>query len=110
MGIMGFPSEGELASMMGFVSDEDRKRWEQMKAESDARIAASGKGLSARNLAAQAASPAMSMAERSVTAGLHAARNEQARDTQAKRMRNETRTVTYTSSEPVSSDEYEHGY
>lgn len=68
MKIPGFPSEEEILSSFGYVTDEDRDRWDRMKAASDERMAASGTRLSARELAAQAASPAVSMAERGIQA------------------------------------------
>lgn len=108
MGIMGFPSEGEISSMLGYVTEEDRERWARMKAASDSRLQASGGGLTAQNFASQAVAPAMNIAERSINAELHAARNEQARMTQPKQTK---RTVTtFTREEPVSSDEYDLGY
>lgn len=108
MAIMGFPGEGELSSMMGYVTDEDREKWERMKAASDSRLEASRNGLTARGLASQAAQPAMGIAEQSINAELHAIRNEEARKTQLKETK---RTVTtFTKEEPVSSEEYGPGY
>lgn len=108
MAILGFPNEAEISSMMGFVTDEDRAKWDRMKEASDRNLEATRGGMTARQLAAQFASPAMSMAERSVTAQLHASRNEQARNTQAKHTK---RTITtFTSEEPVSSDDHGMGY
>lgn len=106
MGVLGFPSERDLSSMMGYVTDEDREKWERMKAASDRALESSG-GLTARGLASHAAAPAMSMAERSINAGLTAARNEEARNTRAKETK---RTVTtFMREEPVTGDEYEPG-
>lgn len=108
MSILGFPNEAELSSMMGYVTEEDREKWDRMKAASDSRLEASRNGLTARGLASQAAMPAMSIAERSINAELHAARNEEARKTQVKETK---RTVTtFTKEEPVSSEEYGPGY
>lgn len=104
MAILGFPNEGEISSMMGFVTEEDREKWERMKAASDSRLEASRRGLSARGLASEVAMPAMNIAERSINAQLHAARNEEARNTQVKETK---RTVTtFTKEEPVAFDEY----
>ena len=93
MGMMGFPNETELSSMMGFVTDEDREKWDQMKAASDSRLEASRNGLTARGLASKAATPVMSIAERSINAQLQAARNEEARDTMRKQRRRVTEEI-----------------
>ncbi|WP_311245260.1 MULTISPECIES: hypothetical protein [unclassified Microbacterium] len=104
MGIMGFPSEHEITSMMGFVNEEDRTRWEKEKAASDARVESARAGLSARGLASTMAQPAMGIAERSINASLHAARTEEARNTTGKQTKRTS--TTFISEEPVSSDEY----
>ena len=38
MGLMGIPTADEMASMMGYVTDEDRSKWEAKKARSDAEM------------------------------------------------------------------------
>lgn len=104
MSLLGFPSEGEIASMMGYVKEEDRAEWDRRIAASNSRIENARASLSARGLASQIATPAMSIAEKSMNASLHAARNEAARNTTGKQTK---RTVTtFTKEEPLSSEEY----
>lgn len=108
MGMMGFPNEQELTSMLGYVTDEDRKRWEEMKATSDANLENARNGLTARGLASQAASPAISLAEKSVNAQMTSAAMEERRKTQVKQTK---RTVTtFETEEPVKSDGHGLGY
>jgi len=104
MGILGFPNQAEVSAMMGFVTEEDREKWERMKASSDRNLEAARSGMSARQLAAQSATPAMTMAERSVYGDLQAAKQEEARMTQPKRTKRTT--TTFTSEEPLSSDDH----
>lgn len=107
MGILGFPSENELSSMLGFVTDEDREKWRRGREASETRRQETREGLSARGLVSQAAMPAVSIGERVLNAELHAARNESARNTTQKQTK---RTVTtFTKEEPLSSEEYEAG-
>lgn len=86
MSILGFPSETELSSMMGYVTDEDRDKWERMKASSDKQIERSRSGLTARGLASQSAAPAISMAEKSINAQMH---GEQMADRERRRKEGE---------------------
>ncbi|MCI4659599.1 hypothetical protein [Cryobacterium zhongshanensis] len=86
MGILGFPSETELSSMMGYVTDEDRDKWARMKASSDKQIENSRNGLTARGLASQSAAPAISMAEKSINAQMH---GEQMADRERRRKEGE---------------------
>lgn len=104
MGILGFPSENEITTMMGYVTPEDRRKWEQDKPQSDQGVDAARGRLSARGLASQVAQPAMDIAGRSINASLHAARTEEARKTQGKQTKS-TFTL-FTKEEPVSSEEY----
>jgi len=46
MGLMGLPKEEDVASMMGFVTDEDRDRWAKMEEAKKARAQAKGNPLS----------------------------------------------------------------
>jgi hypothetical protein len=87
MGILGFPSETELSSMMGYVTDEDREKWARMKASSDKQIENSRNGLTARGLASQSAAPAISMAEKSINAQMH---GEQMADRERRRKEGES--------------------
>ena len=68
MSILGFPNETELASMMGFVTDDDRDKWDRMKASSDKQMETARGGLSARGMASQSAAPAISFVEKSINA------------------------------------------
>lgn len=87
MAILGFPNEAEISSMMGFVTDEDRDKWDQMKAASDKNLAATRNGLTARGLASQAALPGMNLAEQAVNSRMRAAHNVQADRTTGSRAR-----------------------
>ncbi len=104
VGMLGLPNPEELASMFGYVDENDRAQWEQKKAASDARLEQARNRLSGRGLATHAAGPAMGMAERSINAELSAARHEEARNTLAKERK--TTTTTITREEPVSSDSH----
>lgn len=93
MKIPGFPSEEDILQSFGYVTDEDRSRWQQMKEASDQRMAQSGSSLSARELAAQATSPAVSLAERSIQAqmvGAQTAEERAGRDTRKVQVRHTT--------------------
>lgn len=103
MSPLGFPNQGELLSMMGFVTNDDRAKWDSQKAASDKAL--SGNGKTAGGLASKATAPAFGLAEKAMTAKLHAASTEEQRDTRAKR----TRTVI-TETTPLSVDETEMGY
>lgn len=104
MGLLGFPSESEITGMFGYVTPDDRRKWDQTAAESNQRVDAARDRLSARGLASQVAQPAMDIAGRSINASLHAARTEEARKTQGKQTKS-TFTL-FTKEEPVSSEEY----
>lgn len=71
MGILGFPTPGELVSMMGYVTEEDRNKWDQMKESSDKHREAGQGGLTAKNLASRSLNPALGMAEKSINAQIH---------------------------------------
>jgi hypothetical protein len=102
MAIPGFPNEAELSSMMGFVTDEDRERWDKMKAASDKQLDEARSGLTARGLASQSAGPAMHFAERAISAKMTGAEMEARRETSRKETK---RTVTtFETVEPVKSD------
>lgn len=103
MGMLGFPGKDELTGMFGYVTDEDRAKWEQQRAASDARIANGEGGVTARSLAHQAATPAMSFAERTITGQMHAAQTEERRNTSVKQTKRTF--TTFEREEPVSFEE-----
>jgi hypothetical protein len=108
MSILGFPSEQELTSMMGFVTDKDRDEWDARKDASDRRLESARSGLTAKGLASKSATPAVSMIERTVNSQMTAAQMEARRNTSPKQTR---RTVTtLETEEPVQSDGYGMGY
>ena len=69
MGLLGFPSADEMSSMMGFVTDEDRAKWDSMKQRSDAELAKRG---SADSVASKGVNPALGFAEKSINAQMTA--------------------------------------
>lgn len=108
MSILGFPSEKELSSMFGYVSDEDREKWNRMKAASDAQVEGAHNGLTARGLASQSANPALHMAEKSIDAqmkGEQMAEREALRNGRKERVElKETRTRYFEEDAPSNSD------
>ena len=103
MGFPGFPDANFVSEMTGFVTHEDRARWEQKKASSDAELEKARGGLSARGLASQAAKPAMSLAEKTLMSQMHAEQNEERRNTLGKKTKRSFE--QYVTEEPVSFDE-----
>lgn len=99
MPIPGFPGESQLSSMFGFVTHEDRARWDQMKASSDAELEKAKNGLSARGLASKAAAPAMSFAEKTITSQMHAEQTEERRNSHGKQTKRTF--TTFETEEPV---------
>jgi hypothetical protein len=114
MSILGFPSETELSSMMGYVTDEDREKWDRMKAASDKQLEGARNGLTAKGLASQSAGPAISMAEKSINAqmqGEQMAEREALRNSRKERVeRTETRTRFFEEDAPNNMDQHEMGY
>jgi len=100
MSILGFPNETELASMMGFVTDEDRQKWTQMKESSDKQLEGARSGMTARGLASHSAAPAISLAEKSINAQMQ---GEQIAEREAQR---ELRTPRFTKTERVEKTSY----
>lgn len=92
MGLLGFPSPDEISSMMGYVTDEDRSKWEQMKNRSDAEIAKRGE------VGSKITAPAVSIVERTVNAQMQgemiAERERQRQEREDKVEIRETRTRT----------------
>lgn len=68
MGIPGFPSENEVLSMFGYVSDEDREKWRRKREAADKDLQNARNGQTAKGFASQFAAPAISMAEKSINA------------------------------------------
>ena len=118
MSILGFPSETELSSMMGYVTDEDRDKWEKMKASSDKQIENSRSGLTAKGLASQSAGPAISMVEKSINAQMHGEqmaererrRKEGEEEVEVTETRKRTRFFDRDSAKPANAGEHEMGY
>lgn len=103
MSILGFPSETDISSMMGYVTDEDRAQWLRMKEASDRQLEEANNGLTAKGLALQSATPAIGIAEKVIGAQMHAASTEDMRKTGMKQTK---RTVTtLETEEPVLDDE-----
>lgn len=111
MGVLGFPNDNELLSMFGYVTDEDRDKWNRMRESSDRSLEESRSGLTARGLASQSAAPAIGMAEKSINAQMQ---GEQMAEREAKRKsrteRVTTRTRYYEEEIPESADDREMGY
>jgi hypothetical protein len=107
MALLGFPSENELTSMLGYVTEEDRAKWDQQKDASDKHLEKARSGLTARGLASQAATPAISMAERSIQAQMTGAQTEERRNTRAKQTK---RTVTTLETEEPVEEGFGMGY
>ena len=108
MGIPGFPSEVDLSSMMGFVTDEDREKWTRMKQASDRALDGARNGLAASGLISQSMASGVGMAEKSVAAQLIGEETRTRHHTQPKQT---TRTVTALETEkPVRSEDHEMGY
>lgn len=111
MGVLGFPTDDELLSMFGYVTDEDRDKWTRMKESSDRGLEEARNGLTARNLASQSAAPAIGMAEKSINAQMH---GEQTAEREAQRRsrteRVTTRTRYYEEEIPDTADDRGMGY
>ena len=92
MGLLGFPNPDEISSMMGYVTDEDRAKWEQMKARSDAELQKRSEAGS------KMTDPAVSIVERTVNAQMQgemiAERERQREEREDKVEIRETRTRT----------------
>ncbi|ROR75981.1 hypothetical protein SAMN06295974_3874 [Plantibacter flavus] len=100
--------------MFGFVTNEDRERWNKMKAASDEQMEGARNGLTAKGLASQSAAPMIGMAERSINAQMTGEANAQRRaerDGRKERVElTETRTRFFENDAPASSPDREMGY
>ena len=72
MTLPGFPNQSQISEMFGYVTAEDKSRWNSQKEASDRALDNSRSGLTAKGLASQAAAPAIGMAEKSINAQMHA--------------------------------------
>lgn len=111
MGVLGIPNDNELLSMFGYVTDEDRAKWNSMREASDRSLEESRNGMTARDLASKSAAPAIGMAEKSINAQMH---GEQMAEREAQR-RGRTQRVTtreryYEEEIPDGADDREMGY
>lgn len=100
--------------MFGFVTSEDRARWNQMKADSDQQLESARSGLTAKGLASQSAAPMIGMAERSINAQMTGEANAQRkaeRDGRKERVElTETRTRFFEEDATPTSSDREMGY
>lgn len=105
--MMGFPSEEELSSMFGFVTEEDRSRWDQMKSASDGELAEKRRPTRhGRNVMNQGSTATTGFAERAMNSKLNAQENKRVRDDRP-RVRTEK---TYISEKDASPDDPEYGF
>lgn len=70
MGVLGFPTENELADLFGVVTPEDRAKWAQYEEATrpEAFAARRRNGASAAELGSTSAAPALGMLEQSIHA------------------------------------------
>lgn len=91
MGLMGIPTADEMASMMGYVTDEDRSKWEAKKARSDAEMQRRGQ------VGQSVTGPALGMAEKTVHAQMQGEMiAERERQRQSNEVEDEVQTTTTT--------------
>lgn len=108
MSISGFPSERELSDMFGYVTQEDREKWDKESEAADQRRERARNGLSARGLASNAVAPIISQAENVMNRQMSATLVEEKRNTLGKQSK---RTITTIESEqPLQSDSHEMGF
>lgn len=86
MSFMGFPSRRDMSEMFGFVTNEDKAKWEQ---ERDANQKSGSSG-TASEMASKSAGPALDLARKGVQAQMHGAQTEAQRGAQAKVVTRET--------------------
>lgn len=87
MGLMGIPTADEMASMMGYVTDEDRSKWEAKKARSDAEMQRRGQA------GQSVTGPVLGMAEKTVHAQMQ---GEMIAERERQRQSNEVEVETIT--------------
>jgi len=102
MSILGFPTSSDISEMFGYVTPEDRAKWDSQKEESDKQLDKARNGLTAAGLASKSTAPALGMAEKVISSRMTGAAMEERRNTQAKQTK---RTVTtLETEEPVNID------
>lgn len=79
MGLMGLPSGKDMAELFGYVTPEDKAKWEQDREASKQSSPGTAKEMANKSMA-----PAMDMAKRGVQAQMHGAQNEAQRGAQPK--------------------------
>lgn len=72
--MFGLPNDEELKGMMGFVTDEDRQKWEQMEQARQQRKQ------NRPNAANELAKPGLGLAERAIGTQMQAAQHKSMRD------------------------------
>lgn len=79
MGLLGFPSGKDLSEMFGFVTDEDRAKWEQQREANKEKTPGTAQDMASKSIA-----PALDMAKHGVQAQMHGAQYEAQRGAQPK--------------------------
>ena len=91
MATLGFPSGKDISEMFGFVTEEDRSKWEQQREANKQKQPGT-----AADMASKSVAPAMDMVKQGVQAQMHGAQFEAQRGAQPKQ---KTRTVRETVTE-----------
>ena len=100
MGVLGFPSGKDMSEMFGYVTDEDRAKWDQQREANKEKQPGT-----AADMASKSVAPAMDMAKQGVQAQMHGAQYEAQRGAQPKeRTRVVRETVTEQSRNVDTSD------
>lgn len=77
--MLGFPSNKDLSEMFGYVTEEDRDKWEQDREARKKKTPGT-----AREMADKSIAPALDMARQGVQAQMHGAQYEAQRGAQPK--------------------------
>jgi hypothetical protein len=77
--VFGFPSGKDMAEMFGYVTEEDRSKWEQQREASKKESPGTAQDMASKSIA-----PALDMAKRGVQAQMHGAQYEAQRGAQPK--------------------------
>ena len=99
MGLMGIPTADEMASMMGYVTDEDRSKWEAKKARSDAEMQRRGQ------MGQSVTGPALGMAEKTVNAQMQGEMIAERERSRADRQIKKKTVTTFEETEHVDKDD-----
>lgn len=105
MSKLGFPSEKDMSEMFGFVTPEDREKWQQ-KREASKQKGAPG---TAQEMAGKSIKPALDLAKHGVRAQLHGAQTEAQRGAQAKQKIRVTRERVTEQSQNIEGDSTDFG-